>query len=116
VTRAGERSTHRERVQSALNLHADGMSVRTIADRLSVTPNRAAKLLNEGLRKLPGSEVDDLRAATEVRLDAVAQVYGELLSDPDPRVRAQAANGLLTVERDRSKLLGLWQRPPREDD
>ena len=113
---AGARTAHRERVSAALDLHARGRSVRDVAAELGTTPDRAAKLLGEGIAAMPAQQLDELRATSELRLDQVARVYGELLDDADPKVRAQAANGLLTVERDRARLLGTWQKPPREDD
>lgn len=116
MTKAGPRTIHRDRVQRAVELHAAGLAVPAIADRIGVTVDRAAKLLTEGIRSLPGSDLDDIRAATEVRLDRLAAVYGSLLDDDDPRVRLQAANGLRQVEADRSRLLGTWLKPPKEGD
>lgn len=112
----GARAAHRARVADALALHARGRSVQDVAAELDVTTDRAAKLLSEGMASLPDQTVDELRATSELRLDAVARVWGDLLDDDDPKVRAQAANGLLTVERDRARLLGTWQRPPKDED
>lgn len=112
---AGARAAHRERVQTALDLHASGLDVRTIADRLGLRSDRAAKLLSEGIAALPAQDVGELRTTSELRLDRLAATYGALLDDPDPRVRLAAAGGLRQVESDRARLLGTWQKPPKED-
>ncbi|KGH46614.1 hypothetical protein IN07_11445 [Modestobacter caceresii] len=101
---------------AALNLHARGRSIPDVAADLGTTPDRAVKLLGEGIAGMPAQQLDERRATSELRLNQVARLYGDLLDDADPRVTAQAANGLLTVERDRARLLGTWQKPPREDD
>lgn len=108
---SGARATHRARVAEALRLHQSGSDARTIAVQLGCTPARAAKLLAEALRSTPGSDVDDLRTASEVRLDRLAATYGSMLDSEDERIRLAAANGMRQVEADRSRLLGLWQRP-----
>lgn len=113
---AGARAEHRERVASALSLHQRGSDLHGIAGQLGCTVDRAAKLLGEALRSLPAQDVDDLRAATEVRLDRLSATYGALLDSDDERIRIQAANGLRQVESDRSRLLGLWQRPPKDEE
>lgn len=89
--------------------------MRAIAAELGVTSDRAAALLAEALRGIPGAELDDLRTGVEVRLDAVARVYGDLLDSQDEKVRLAAANGMRQVEADRVRALGLMQRPPKED-
>jgi hypothetical protein len=107
---------HRERVRSVMELNAAGLSIRDIADRLGIRPERAAKLLHDGIAALPGQNVDDLRTVTELRLDKLSATYGALLDSDDERTRLAAANGLRQVEADRARLLGTWQRPPREKD
>jgi hypothetical protein len=115
VPRAGTYTARRTLLAEVLELYAAGLSVRDIASRCSVRMDYAARLLNEGLRSLPAADVDDLRAGTELRLDKLAATYGALLDDPDPKVRLTAAAGLRQVESDRSRLLGTWQKPPREE-
>lgn len=107
---------HRALVADVLDLHARGLSPSRIAAQLSITPARAQRLLGEGIAGLPEQEVEELRATSELRLDVLAATYGALLDDPDPRIRLQAAQGMATVERDRARLLGTWQRPPRDSD
>lgn len=112
----GARAAHRARVVEVLDLHAAGLDVRGIAVRLGLTVPKAAKLLDEGIRTLPDAEITGLRATSELRLDKLAAVYGELLDSDDPKVRLAAAGGLRQTEADRARLLGTWQRPPRETE
>lgn len=112
----GARAAHRARVVEVLDLHAAGLDVRSIAVRLGVTVPKAAKLLDEGIRTaMPGQTVDGLRATSELRLDRLARIYGELLDDEDPKIRLQAAAGLKATEDSRARLLGTWQRPLKEE-
>lgn len=113
-SRVGGRAARRELVAEVLDLHAAGLSPSRIAAKLGMTPARAQRLLAEGIAGLPEQDVDDLRATSEIRLDRLAATYGELLTDADPRIRLQAAQGMATVERDRARLLGTWQRPPKD--
>jgi hypothetical protein len=109
----GARAAHRARVAEVLDLHAAGQDVRSIATRLGITVPKAAKLLDEGIRTaMPGQTHDGLRATSELRLDRLARIYGELLTDPDARVRLAAANGMKAVEDSRARLLGTWMKPP----
>jgi hypothetical protein len=55
-----------------------------------------------------------LRGVTEVRLDRLAAEFGKLLGSEDERTRMQAAQGLLRVEAERAKLLGLNLKPRAE--
>ncbi len=48
--------------------------------------------------------VEDWRRTTLVRLDVLAETYGDLLDDADPNVRLRAAKGMASVERDRAEL------------
>ena len=113
---AERRATARQRVQRALDLHAEGHSVRDIATALDCTPARAARLLAEGIASLPGQALEELRATSELRLDRAARVYGSMLDSEDERTRLQAAAGVVNVERLRTDLLGTKLRAPREDE
>ena len=113
--RAGTYASRRERQSEAMELFADGVSITAIARRLGIRLDYATRLVRAGLAALPEQDVDELRAGSEVRLDRIAGVWSELLNDPDPKVRAQAAEGLRRVESDRARLLGTWQKPPKED-
>jgi len=116
MTRTGQRARHREIVADVMDLHAQGLSPSRIAAQLGMTPARVQKHLAEGIAALPAQEVEELRATSELRLDRLAAVYGELLTNEDPRIRIQAAQGVATVERDRARLLGTWQKPPKDED
>ncbi|TFV86198.1 hypothetical protein E4P40_13225 [Blastococcus sp. CT_GayMR20] len=116
MPRAGTYASRRDRLAEVMELNASGLSVTSIAARLGIRSDYAARLLSEGINALPTASVEDLRTATELRLDRIAGVWSELLSDPDPKVRAQAAEGLRRTEADRSRLLGLWVRPPKDED
>jgi len=106
---------HRERVAKAYELHCQGLSPLSVAAEMGCTPRQAARWVEEALASLPEQSVEALRATSEVRLDAAARVFGELLASDDVNVRLRAAQGLAGVERDRSKLLGTWQKPPVEE-
>ncbi len=110
----GRRAEHRERVARVLDLHVRGLSVRDVAAEIGCTPARAARLIAEGVATMPAQDVADIRATSELRLDRAARVYGALLDSEDERVRADAARGLITVERDRARLLGSNLPPLRE--
>lgn len=114
---AGARAAHRQRLASVLDLHARGRSVQHIAAALGVTQHRAASLLGQAVAELPAQDVETIRATSEVRLDLAARIYGDVLDDPDAdaRTKTQAAAGLVTVERERSRLMGSWQRPEKDD-
>lgn len=114
MPRTGTYAARRERLAEVVDLYAAGLSLPSIADRLGIRRDIAARLLGEGIESLPVQDVDELRAGTELRLDRLAATYGALLDDPDPKVRLAAA-GLRQVESDRSRLLGTWQKPPREE-
>jgi hypothetical protein len=113
---AGERAERRVRSAYVLDLHADGNSLRDIAGLLNVTLARARKLLADAIASMPAQDVEELRATSELRLDRAARNFAELMNDPDPRIRLQAAQGVLATERDRARLLGTWQKPPPEQD
>lgn len=115
MPRTGTYAARRERLAEVVDLYAAGLSLPSIADRLGIRRDIAARLLREGIESLPVQDVDELRAGTELRLDRLAATYGALLDDPDPKVRLAAAAGLRQVESDRSRLLGTWQKPPREE-
>ena len=58
---------------------------------------------------VPDLAVEDWRRTTVVRLDLLAETYGDLLDDADPNARLRAAKGLASVERDRAELFaGGW--------
>jgi hypothetical protein len=96
MARAGTYAERRQKRTDVVELVAAGASVTDAASRL-------------GIRV-------DLRAVTELRLDRLATTYSALMDSDDERTRLAGANGLLAVERDRVRLLGTWQKPPREDD
>lgn len=108
------RSWHR--AGAYVDLVAAGASVTDAASRLGIRVDYAARLVHDELSALPAQHVDDLRAVTELRLDRLATTYSALMDSNDERTRLVGANGLLAVERDRVRLLGTWQKPPREDD
>lgn len=116
MPKAGERAAQRKRVQRVLTLHANGLSVRDIAAEEGISVAVATRRLAEGMDALPSQEVDHLRLTSELRLDRLARVFSELLDDPDSTTRLRAAQGLAGVERDRARLLGTWQKPPKDDD
>ena len=99
-----------------MDAHQRGADVHGIAALVGCTVPRAAALLAEGIAALPAQDVDDLRTGTEVRLNLLARVYGSMLDDEDVKVRLAGANGMLAVERERSKLLGLALRPPTDKE
>lgn len=109
-------ATRRQQLAEVLELHASGLSILAVAARLDVRADKAARLLSEALRSIPAQDIEELRATSELRLDRIARVWSELLNDADPKVRAQAAEGLRRVESDRARLLGTWLKPPRDDD
>jgi len=115
MTQPGERAARRARAAEVLDLHAGGLSLLGIAARLAITPTQAQRRLADAIATLPASDVDELRATSELRLDRAAETFAELAKDPDPRIRLQATNGLVGVERDRARLLGTWQRPEKDD-
>lgn len=87
-----------------------------IGVRLGMTPARAQRLLAAALASIPEQDIDELRFTSEIRLDRAAAAFGGLLDDPDPRIRLQAANGLVGAERDRSRLLGTSLARPKDPD
>lgn len=111
---AGRRALDRDRLARALDLHTRGWSVRDIAAELGCTPARAAKLLGQAVAGLPAQEASELRATSELRLDRAAKTYGDLLDDPDSKVRADAARGIVAVEAQRARLLGTYLRPEKD--
>lgn len=115
MPKQGDRAAHRVMRGDVLDLHTDGLSVSRIATRLGITPNRAQRLLGEAIAALPAQDVEELRATSELRLDRAAETLSELAKDPDPRIRLQATAQLVTVERDRARLLGTAQRQPKDD-
>lgn len=117
MTRTGERAAQREREAEVLDLFADGYSVVAISRRLKITPQQAARRLSAALAELPAQDLEELRAGVEVRLDRVAAGLARLVEvATDERVLLQALTNLAGVEEKRSRLLGLSQKPPREDD
>lgn len=116
MTRTGERAARRALAAEVLDLHAEGLSVSRIGVRLGMTPARAQRLLSAALASIPESDIDELRLTSEIRLDLLAATFASMLDDPDPRIRLQAANGMATVERDRSRLLGTGLRQPKDPD
>lgn len=117
VTKAGDRAAQRERESEVLDLFADGFSVVAIARELSITPQQAARRLSAALAELPEQPVEELRAGVEVRLDRAAAGLARLAErTDDDRVLLQALQALARIEADRTRLLGLAQKPPAEDD
>lgn len=115
-SRVGARAARRAQAAEALELHAGGLSLLGIARRLGITPAQAERRLADAIATLPAQDVVSLRATSELRLDRAAETFAELAKDPDPRIRLQATNGLVGVERDRARLLGTYQKPPKEED
>lgn len=115
-SRAGERAAHRATVNQALDLYAEGRSLRTIAAEMKVTIGRAQRLVSEGISSLPEQDIVELRTASELRMDRAAEVAADLLTHSDPRVCLQAARDLSAIEANRSRLLGTWQKPVAEGD
>lgn len=66
--------------------------------------SRTQRLLSEALRQLPELTVKDWRRTALVRLDVLAETYGDLLDHADPNVRLRVAKGMASVERDRAEL------------
>ncbi|GAB2575957.1 helix-turn-helix domain-containing protein [Microlunatus antarcticus] len=116
MTKPGERAAQREREAEVLDLFADGFSVVAISRRLAITPQQAARRLSAALAELPEQPVEDLRAGVEVRLDRAAAGLAVLAArTDDDRVLLQALTALARIESDRTRLLGLAQKPPPED-
>lgn len=110
-SRAGERAKHRALVNEALDHYASGLSLRTIATVMGITPGRAQRLVGEGIASLPTQTADELRAGSELRMDRAIEVLKAMLDDKDPNVRRGAARDLIQAEAARSRLLGTWQKP-----
>jgi hypothetical protein len=116
MARAGTYAARRQLRVDVVELVAAGASVTDAAARLGIRVDYAARLLHDGIAALPAQDVDDLRTVTELRLDRLAKTYGDLLDDEDAKVRLAGANGLRQVEADRARLLGTWQKPPKDED
>ncbi len=117
VTKVGDRAAQRERAAEVLDLHASGLSILSISRRLGITPQQAQRRLAESIALLPAQGVEELRATSEIRLDRAAETFADIADRAtDERIRLQATQGLVAVERERAKLLGTSQRPPKDDE
>jgi len=117
MTKTGERAAQRDRAAEVLDLHASGLSILSISRKLKITPQQAQRRLAEAIATIPAQNVDELRITSELRLDRAAEVFADLADRAtDDRVRLSAMNGLVAVERERAKLLGTSQRPPKDDE
>jgi HEAT repeat protein len=115
MTRPGERTTHRELRDEVVRLYGSGLGVAFIAAELSITPNRAQKLLSEGLLRVPEQSDAEILAGAEMRLDHAAAVAKALTEDPDKNVRLRAATALSQIEATRTRLTGTWRKPLPEE-
>lgn len=115
MPRAGTYAKRREALAAVLDLSASGLSISTVASRLGLRVSYVARLLTEATAALPGQDADELRIVTEVRLDRLAERLLPLIDSDDERTRLQAVAQLRQVEADRSRLLGLWQRPEQPE-
>lgn len=117
VTKAGDRAAQRERESEVLDLFADGFSVVAISREIGISVQQASRRLSAALAELPEQPVEELRAGVEVRLDRVASGLARLAArTDDDRILLQALTALGRTEADRTRLLGLAQKPPAEDD
>ena len=115
MTKPGERAAHGAALSDVFDHHARGLAPYRIADRLGMPLSRTQRLLSQALSQLPDMTVEDWRRTTLVRLDVLAETYGDLLEDADPNVRLRAAKGLASVERDRAELFaGGWSLNPKD--
>jgi methylphosphotriester-DNA--protein-cysteine methyltransferase len=98
----------REQEIAALELSSAGHSVETIADRLGVSPRTARRRVQDALRRIPAWIADDLRRASEERLNAQIRRINTLLDagqEVDTEIKLR--NLLLSCERERIQLYGL---------
>jgi DNA-binding CsgD family transcriptional regulator len=98
----------REQELAALELSSAGHSVETIADRLGVSPRTATRRIQSALRRIPAWVADDLRRASEERINAQIRRINVLLDagqDVDTEIKLR--NLLLSCERERIQLYGL---------
>lgn len=115
-SRVGARAARRAKAAEVLELHAGGLSLLAIAQRLDITPARAQRLLADAIATLPAQDVEELRATSELRLDRAAQRFADIADRAtDDRIALTALSGLVGVERDRARLLGTWQKPEKDD-
>lgn len=114
MARAGTYAARRQLRDGVVEAVGSGASLTAAAATLGIRVDYAARLLRDGIAALPGMEVEDLRGITEIRLDALAAVYATLMRSDDERTALAGANGLLAVERDRTKLLGTYLRPEKD--
>jgi hypothetical protein len=106
----------RGQVERAWALKVEGVPLAQAAQRMGVSTRTYERYIERAVEWQGADDADTLRTVVEARLDQVRKTYLSLMAQAwnedvqswrDPSLAVKAANGLLAVERDRAKLLGI---------